>query len=110
MIIVSSENIVPYEITETLGMVRGSSVMSKHIGQDLLAGLQTIVGGEIQGYNEMIGNARKMAEERMIQEAKALGADGVIAVRYASSSVMQGAAEMLVYGTAVKLSSRVNHV
>lgn len=110
MIMTSSENTVPYEVTETLGLVRGSSVMSKNIGQDLLAGLQTLVGGEIEGYHEMIDHARRLAEERMVEEAKALGADGIIAIRYASSSVMQGAAEMLVYGTAVKLSKQVNHV
>lgn len=110
MIMTSSENIVPYEVTETLGLVRGSAVMSKHIGQDLLAGLQTLVGGEIEGYHEMIDHARRLAEERMVAEAKTLGADGIVAIRYSSSSVMQGAAEMLVYGTAVKLSKQVSHV
>lgn len=110
MIMTSSESVIPYEITETLGMVRGSAVMSKHIGQDLLAGLQTLVGGEIEGYHEMIDHARRLAEERMTKEAEDLGADAIIAIRYSSSSVMQGAAEMLVYGTAVKLSRQVNHV
>lgn len=103
MILSSSEWIRPYEIKETLGLVRGSTVMSKHIGQDLLAGLQTIIGGEIEGYHDMLEQARIVAEGRMIEEAQRLGADAVVAVRFTSSSVMQGAAEMMVYGTAVKL-------
>ncbi len=118
MILTSSESVIPCEITETLGLVRGSAVMSKHIGQDLLASLQTLVGGEIEGYHQMIDESRKLAEERMIREGEALGADAIISIRYASSSVMQGAAEMLVYGTAVKLNRQtvenlnrqVNHV
>lgn len=109
MIIATSEQVYPYEITETLGMVKGSCVMSKHIGQDILAGLQTIIGGEIEGYHEMLEESRSLAEKRMVDQAETLGADAVLAVRYASSSVMQGAAEMMVYGTAVKLAKRVRH-
>lgn len=109
MIITTAERLYPYEITDTLGMVKGSSVMSKHIGQDILAGLQTIIGGEIEGYHEMLEESRNLAEKRMIAQAQALGADAVIAVRYASSSVMQGAAEMMIYGTAVKCIKRVSH-
>lgn len=107
MILTTSENIKPHEVIETLGLVKGSTVMSKHIGQDLLAGLQTIIGGEIEGYNKMLEEARALAEMRMVEEAKKMGADAIIQVRYASSSVMQGAAEMLVYGTAVKLNKEV---
>lgn len=109
MILTTSEYVKPYDVVETLGLVKGSTVMSKHIGQDLLAGLQTIVGGEIEGYHQMMEEARALAEKRMIAEAEALGADAVIALRCASSSVMQGAAEMLVYGTAVKLAKQVQH-
>lgn len=91
------------EISESLGIVKGEVVQSKHIGRDLLAGLKTIVGGEITGYTEMIREARKIATDRMIEEATKLGADAIIGVRYSSSSVMDGASEIVAYGTAVKL-------
>lgn len=109
MLITTSEKVSPYEVVETLGLVRGSTVMSKNIGQDLRAGLKTIIGGEIEDYHQMLEEARTIAEKRMLVEAEALGADAIIAVRYASASVMQGAAEMLVYGTAVKLNKQVQH-
>lgn len=109
MILTTSEHVLPYEVIETLGLVKGSTVMSKNIGQDLMAGLKTIVGGEIEGYHQMLEEARALAEKRMVEEAVAIGADAVICMRYASSSVMQGAAEMLVYGTAVKLNKWVQY-
>lgn len=109
MILTTTEQVCPYEIIETLGLVKGSTVMSKNIGQDILAGLQTIIGGEIEGYQEMIEEARGLAESRMIQNAEQMGADAIVSIRYASSSVMQGAAEMVVYGTAVKLAKKVRH-
>lgn len=87
---------------ETLGLVEGSTVQSKHIGRDIAASFKTIVGGELKGYTEMMNEARKTATERMIEKAEALGADAIICVRYASSAVMDGAAEILAYGTAVK--------
>lgn len=87
---------------ETLGLVEGSTVQSKHIGRDLAASFKTIVGGELKGYTEMMNEARKTATERMIEKAEALGADAIICVRYASSAVMDGAAEIMAYGTAVK--------
>ena len=90
-------------IKEVLGLVKGEIVQSKHLGNDFLAGMKTIVGGEIKGYTEMISEARQMATDRMIEEAEKLGADAIIGIKYGSSAVMQGAAEMLVYGTAVKL-------
>ena len=87
---------------ETLGMVQGSTVQSKHIGRDIAASFKTIVGGELKGYTEMMNEARKTATARMIEQAEAMGADAVICVRFASSAVMDGAAEIMAYGTAVK--------
>ena len=87
---------------ETLGMVQGSTVQSKHIGRDIAASFKTIVGGELKGYTEMMNDARKNATDRMIAQAEAMGADAIIAVRYSSSAIMDGAAEIMVYGTAVK--------
>lgn len=87
---------------ETLGLVEGSTVQSKHIGRDLAASFKTIVGGELKGYTEMMNEARKTATDRMIEKAEAMGADAIICVRYASSAVMDGAAEIMAYGTAVK--------
>lgn len=90
------------EITEVLGLVKGTIVQSKNIGRDFMAGMKTIVGGEITGYTEMLTTARQMATKRMVDEAESLGADAIINVRYGSSSVMNGAAEVIAYGTAVK--------
>lgn len=103
MLLVTTETIEGKEIKETIGIVRGEIVQSKHLGKDFMAGMKTIVGGEIKGYTEMISEARQVATERMINEAKSIGADAVVGVRYGSSAIMQGAAEMIVYGTAVKL-------
>ena len=103
MLIVSTENINGKEIKESLGLVKGEIVQSKHLGRDFLAGMKTIVGGEIKGYTEMISEARQIATKRMIKEAESLGADAIVGVRFGSSAVMQGSAEMIVYGTAVKL-------
>lgn len=86
----------------TLGLVQGSTVQSKHIGRDIAASFKTIVGGELKGYTEMMNEARKKATDRMIEQAEAMGADAIISVRYASSAVMDGAAEIMAYGTAVK--------
>ena len=91
---------------ETLGLVEGSTVQSKHIGRDLAASFKNIVGGELKGYTEMMNEARAIATKRMIAEAEALGADAIVNVRYASSSVMDGAAEVIAYGTAVKFVNR----
>jgi uncharacterized protein YbjQ (UPF0145 family) len=99
----SVENVPNLKIEETLGLVKGEIVQSKHFGKDFMAGMKTIVGGEIKGYTEMIREARGIATDRMIEEAEKLGANAIIGVRYGSSAVMQGAAEMIVYGTAVKV-------
>ena len=88
---------------EALGLVKGEVVQSKHLGRDFMAGMKTIVGGEIKGYTEMIQEARKTATDRMIEEAEKLGADAIVGVKYGSSAVMQSAAEVIAYGTAVKL-------
>ncbi len=94
---------IPGVEIEALGMVRGAVVQSKHIGKDLMAGFKTLVGGEIKGYTEMLNEARSIATQRMVAEAESMGADAVVNVRYASSAVMDGAAEVLAYGTAVRI-------
>ena len=101
MILVNTDFVSGKNI-ETLGVVKGSMIQSKHLGKDLAAGFKTLVGGELRGYSEMLNEARSIATKRMVEEAEQLGADGVINVRYTSAAVMQGAAENLVYGTAVK--------
>ncbi|HIT18040.1 MAG TPA: YbjQ family protein [Candidatus Fimivivens faecavium] len=101
MIIVTTDFITGKQL-ETLGMAKGSVVQSKHIGKDIMAGLKTVVGGELEGYTEMMNEARSIATKRMSEDAERLGADAVICVRYASSAIMQGAAEVIAYGTAVK--------
>lgn len=93
---------VPGKEVEALGLVKGAVVQSKNFGRDLMAGMKTLVGGEIVSYTEMLNEARQIAVKRMVDEAEAMGADAVINVRYGSSSVMQGAAEVIAYGTAVK--------
>lgn len=101
MKLVSIENI-PGKNYEVLGIVKGTVVQSKNIGRDFMAGMKTLVGGEIVGYTQMLNEARQIATKRMVDEATAMGADAVIGVKYGSSAVMQGAAEILAYGTAVK--------
>ena len=103
MRLVSIDYIPGEEIKEALGVVKGQTVQSKNIGRDFMAGLKTIVGGEIAGYTEMIASARQIATKRMVDEANNLGADAIVGVRYGSSQVMNGAAEIIAYGTAVKL-------
>jgi uncharacterized protein YbjQ (UPF0145 family) len=92
-----------HRIVESLGLVRGSTIRAKHIGKDILAGLRTLVGGEIKEYTEMIMESRNEAVRRMQAQATRLGADAVVNVRFVTSQVMAGAAELLAYGTAVKL-------
>lgn len=101
MKLVSIETI-PGQNFEVLGVVKGTIVQSKNFGKDFMAGMKTLVGGEIQGYTEMLVEARQIATKRMVDEAEQLGADAIVGVRYTSSSVMQGAAEVLAFGTAVK--------
>ena len=93
---------VPGKEVEALGIVKGTVVQSKNFGKDFMAGMKTLVGGEIVGYTEMLTEARQIATKRMVDEAEALGADAVLNIRYGSSSMMQSAAEIVAYGTAVK--------
>ncbi len=108
MKLVSIDSIPGEEIIETLGIVKGQIVQSKNLGRDFMAGMKTIVGGEISSYTDMISVARQMATKRMVDDAKSLGADAIVGVRYGSSSVMHGAAEIIAYGTAVKLKKKRN--
>ena len=101
MILVTTETISGKEL-ETLGLVRGSTIQSKNIGRDITQGFKTLVGGELKAYTEMMNEARAIATKRMVEDAEGLGADAVVCMRYASSAVMQGAAEVTAYGTAVK--------
>ena len=94
---------IPGKQIEALGLVKGTVVQSKNFGKDFMAGMKTLVGGEIVSYTEMLNEARQIAMKRMVDEAEELGADAVLNVRYGSSSVMQGAAEVIAYGTAVKI-------
>ena len=101
MKLVSIEN-YPGKEFEVLGIVKGTIVQSKNVGRDIMAGLKTLVGGEISGYTEMLNEARQIATKRMVDEAEALGADAIIGVHYGSSAVMQGSAEIIACGTAIK--------
>ena len=94
---------IPGAEIEALGLVKGTVVESKNIGKDFMAGMKTIVGVELKGYTDMLVTARQMATKRMVDEAEAMGADAIIGVRYGSSAIMQGAAEIVAYGTAVKI-------
>ncbi len=105
MKIVTTNKIKGKEITETLGLVKGSTIRAKDIGRDIMAGLKSIVGGEIKSYTKAIEEARQEAMDRMTKEAEDLGADAIVCMRFATSQVMPGAAEILAYGTAVKLRS-----
>ena len=93
---------IPGQSYEPLDIVKGTVVYSKNFGRDFMAGMKGLVGGEIVGYTEMLNEARQIATKRMVDAAEALGADAIIGLRYASSSLMQGAAEVMAYGTAVK--------
>ena len=93
---------IPGKEIEALGIVKGTVVQTKHLGKDFMAGLKTLVGGEIRGYTEMLTEARQIATKRMVDDAEKLGADAIVGIRYGSSALMQGAAEVVAYGTAVK--------
>jgi len=101
MILVNTDYISGKEL-DTLNIVKGSTIQTKHLGRDIMAGLKTLVGGELVQYNKMMDEARALATKRMVNEAEKLGADGIVNIRYASSAILQGAAEVIVYGTAVK--------
>ena len=101
MLMVTTDSVPGKQIVEVKGLVKGSTVRSKHIGKDISASFKTIVGGELNGYNEMLIEARQIAIGRMVEDAKVQGANAIVGLRLMSSSVMAGAAEMVAYGTAV---------
>lgn len=103
MIISTTGNVPGYKVKETLGIVKGNTVRARHMGRDILAGLRNIVGGEITDYTKLLAESREQSLDRMIERASELGADAIIGIRFMTSSVMQGAAELLAYGTAVRL-------
>ncbi len=103
MIIVTSDSIPGKRIVEVYGIVRGNTIRARHLGRDLMAVLRNIVGGEVSDYTKMIAESREQAVDRMVAEAHALGANAIVTLRFSTSSMMQGAAELLAYGTAVKV-------
>jgi uncharacterized protein YbjQ (UPF0145 family) len=103
MILVNTDYISGKEL-ETLGLVKGSTIQSKNLGKDITQAFKSLIGGELTAYNEMMNEARALATKRMVEEAEKMGADGIVNIRYASSSVMQNAAEVIAYGTAVKIT------
>ncbi|KAA9009802.1 YbjQ family protein [Histidinibacterium aquaticum] len=103
MLVCTTEGVAGREVAETLGLVRGSTVRAKHLGTDIVASLKNLVGGEIAGYSSMLGGAREQAIDRMVEEARGLGADAVVGARLETSTVASNAAEIVAYGTAVRL-------
>ncbi|MCK4420712.1 YbjQ family protein [candidate division WOR-3 bacterium] len=103
MILSTSHSVPGKEIKEILGIVRGNTVRARHVGKDIMAGFRNVVGGEITEYTKMLAESREQALDRMTEEAESLDADAIMGIRFVTSSIMQGAAELLVYGTAVKL-------
>ena len=105
MILVTTEHVPGQQETASLGLVRGSSIRARHLGKDIMAAFRNMAGGEVLEYSKLLGESREQAIDRMIEEADSLGADAIIGVRFQTSMVMQGAAEMLCYGTAVKMEA-----
>lgn len=103
MIISNTETIPGRNIVEFYGVVTGNTVRAKHVGRDIMAGLKNIVGGELRGYTELLQDSRKEATDRMLEQAQSMGANAVVNVRFATSSISQGAAELFAYGTAVRV-------
>lgn len=104
IILSNTESVPGKQIVEFYGIVTGNTVRAKHVGRDIMAGLKNIVGGELKGYTELLQDSRSEATERMIAQAQSMGANAVVNVRYATSSVAQGAAELFAYGTAVRVA------
>jgi len=103
MLITTQDELADYNIVKTLCLVRGNTIRARHIGKDIMAGLRTLVGGEITEYTKMLAESREQAIDRMVKNAEALGADAIVCIRFVTAAVMQGAAELLAYGTAVKV-------
>ena len=106
MIITTQDELADFTITRTLGLVRGNTIRARHLGKDIIAGLRSVVGGEISEYTKMLAESREQALDRMIADAKRLDADAIVCMRFTTSRVMQGAAELLAYGTAVKIAPK----
>ena len=104
IILSNTETIPGKQIAEFYGLVTGNTVRAKHIGRDIMAGFNNIVGGELKGYTELLQDSRREATERMVEQAQSMGANAVVNVRYATSSIAQGAAELFAYGTAVRVA------
>jgi uncharacterized protein YbjQ (UPF0145 family) len=107
MIVVNTDFVAGKEITETLGMVRGNTIRARHIGKDMMAFFKNIIGGEIEEYTKLLAESREQSIDRMVEQAARLGADAVVNVRFSTSEVMAGAAELMAYGTAVKLRDSI---
>jgi len=103
VIVTTNNSIAGHRITRTYGLVRGNTIRARHVGKDIMAGFRNIVGGEVSEYTKLLGEAREQALDRMVEEAKGLGANAILAVRFSTSMVMSGAAELLAYGTAVQV-------
>jgi len=103
MLLTTQDRFEDREIAQTFGLVRGNTIRARHLGKDILAAFRNVVGGEVSEYTKMMAEAREQALDRMIATAEALGADGIVGIRFTSATVMSGAAEIVVYGTAVKL-------
>ena len=103
MILTNTDNIPNKEITELLGLVKGSTIRAKHVGKDIVSGFRMLVGGEMKEYSQMLEEARSIALANMVSQGENLGADAIVNIRFSTSAIMQGAAEILVYGTAVKI-------
>ena len=101
MLLITSDQIPGKRITKTLGLVRGNTVRARHLGHDIMAGLRNLVGGEMPEYAQLVAQSREQALDRLISEAEGLGANAVVAIRFSTSVLMQGAAELMIYGTAV---------
>lgn len=106
MLVTTQDEFADYTIVETLGLVKGNTIRARHVGKDIMAGLRNLVGGEITEYTKMLAEAREQSIDRMIKNAEEVGADGVVCLRFTTSAVMQGSAELLVYGTAVRLKKK----
>lgn len=106
LLLATSEQLAGYDIVETLGIVRGNTIRARHVGRDILASLRNLVGGELHDYTKLMAEAREQSLDRMMDEARSLGANAIVAVRFSTSVVATSAAEILVYGTAVKVAKR----
>ncbi len=105
-LVTTQDEFTDFQIIETIGLVKGNTIRARHIGKDILAGLRTIIGGEITEYTKMLAESREQSLDRMMEQAKNMGADGIVCLRFTTSAVMQGSAELLAYGTAVKLEKK----